>query len=147
MRDSTGRRGGLDPVALLEALKSVPEAYAPAEQDRDHHCVHVVDEPGSEGRLFTAEIARMRANYVFSARSLVRVIGQYVDTEFDPALYSFPVPPRDGNFTGSILYSYKLNWQTVLFLGYGNQHLRDGNLDLVETDRSLFFKISYAIQR
>src|SRR5438046_9573784 len=48
MRDSAGRGDGLDPVVLLEALQSVPEAYAPAEQDRDHDDVHVVDEPGSK---------------------------------------------------------------------------------------------------
>src|SRR4051794_2452388 len=48
MRDSAGRGGGLDVVVLLEALQSVPEAYASAEQDRDHHRVHVVDDPGSK---------------------------------------------------------------------------------------------------
>src|SRR5688572_9974521 len=48
MRDSAGRGGGLDLVVLLESLQSVPEAYASAEQDRDHHDVHVVDEPGSQ---------------------------------------------------------------------------------------------------
>src|SRR5918992_3891950 len=48
MRDSAGRGGGLDLIPLLEALQSVPEAYASAEQDRDHHSVHVVDEPCSK---------------------------------------------------------------------------------------------------
>src|SRR5687768_11802055 len=48
MGDSGGRGGGLDLVVLLEALHTVPEAYAAAEQDRDHHDVHVVDEPGRE---------------------------------------------------------------------------------------------------
>src|SRR5918994_1513074 len=48
MRDSAGRGGGLDLVVLLEALQSVPEAYASAEQDGDHYEVHVVDEPGCE---------------------------------------------------------------------------------------------------
>src|SRR5829696_7192899 len=48
MRHSAGRRGGLDLVVLLDALQPVPEADASAEQDRDHHRVHVVDEPGSE---------------------------------------------------------------------------------------------------
>ena len=48
MRDSAGRGDGLDVVVLLEALQSVPEAYASTEQDRDHHDVHVVDEPGSK---------------------------------------------------------------------------------------------------
>src|SRR6266540_5033190 len=48
MRDSAGRGRGLDVVVLLETLQSVPEPHAPAEQDRDHHGVHVVDEPGSK---------------------------------------------------------------------------------------------------
>src|SRR4051795_6851212 len=46
VRDSARRGDGLDLVVLFEALQSVPEAYASAEQDRDHHRVHVVDEPG-----------------------------------------------------------------------------------------------------
>src|SRR5918999_531240 len=48
MRDAAGRRGGLDVVVLLEALQPVPEPHASAEQERDHHGVHVVDEPGSK---------------------------------------------------------------------------------------------------
>src|SRR5215217_6185386 len=48
MGDAAGRGGGLDLVVLLEALQPVPEAYASADQDRDHHDVHVVDEPGSK---------------------------------------------------------------------------------------------------
>ena len=48
MRDSAGRGGGLDLVVLLEAVQSVQEAYAPAEQDRDHRDVHVIDEPGGK---------------------------------------------------------------------------------------------------
>src|SRR3954453_6763110 len=48
MRDPAGRGRGLDLVVVLEALQSVPEAYASAEQDWDHHRVHVVDESGSK---------------------------------------------------------------------------------------------------
>jgi hypothetical protein len=48
MRDSAGRGGGLDLMVLLEASQSVPEADASAEQDRDHHDVRVVDEPGGK---------------------------------------------------------------------------------------------------
>src|ERR1700752_1144817 len=48
MGDSGWRGGGLDLVVLLEALQSVPEAYASAEQDRDQHDMHVVDEPGGK---------------------------------------------------------------------------------------------------
>src|ERR1700704_3879139 len=48
MRDSAGRGRDLDLVVPLETLQSVPEPHAPAEQDRDHHDVHVVDEPGRD---------------------------------------------------------------------------------------------------
>jgi hypothetical protein len=37
-----------------------------------------------EGRLFTAEIERLKATYVFNRRARLRLIGQYVETENDP---------------------------------------------------------------
>ena len=46
--DPAGRGRGLDVVVLLESLESIPQADAAAEQDRDDHDVHVVDQPGSE---------------------------------------------------------------------------------------------------
>ena len=48
------------------------------------------------------------------------MIAQYVSTRRDPALYASPVTPKDGYFTGSVLLAYKLNWQTVLYVGYGD---------------------------
>jgi hypothetical protein len=86
--------------------------------------------------------------YSFSNRSLLRVIGQYVTTDRSPQRYTFPVSPHDAQFLGSILYSFKLNWQTVLFLGYGDDRvLNERNNDLVKLDRSFFLKVSYALQR
>jgi hypothetical protein len=99
------------------------------------------------GRLYTASVQRLKTTYSFSAKSLLRVIGQYVSTDRDPSRYTFPVRRHSGSFLGSILYSYKLNWQTVLFLGYGDDRVLLDNNDLAKLDRSLFFKISYAIQR
>src|SRR4051794_1840977 len=46
MRHAAGRRDSLDLVFPLKTLQSVPESYAAAEQDRDHHDMHVVDQPG-----------------------------------------------------------------------------------------------------
>ncbi|HVG22849.1 MAG TPA: DUF5916 domain-containing protein, partial [Thermoanaerobaculia bacterium] len=79
------------------------------------------------GRLFTAMVERVRAQYSFSNKSLVRLIGQYVTTDYNPGLYLFDVPEKDGSFLGSVLYSYKLNWQTVLFVGYGDERLLLGD--------------------
>src|SRR5437763_596202 len=99
------------------------------------------------GRLYTASVERLKTTYSFSAKSILRVIGQYVSTSSNPTLYSFPVDRHSGNFLGSLLYSYKLNWQTVLFLGYGDDRVITPFNDLVRQDRSFFLKVSYAIQR
>src|SRR5919106_661766 len=68
MCDSAGRGGGLDLVVLLEALQSVPDAHASAEQDGDYRDVHVVHEPGSKE---VADHGGTPAEaYVLAARSL-----------------------------------------------------------------------------
>jgi len=99
------------------------------------------------GRLYTASVERVKSTYSFSAKSLVRIIGQYVSTDRNSALYGFPIGSHDGSFLGSVLYSYKLNWQTVLFVGYADDRVLTANNDLAKLDRSLFFKISYALQK
>jgi hypothetical protein len=100
------------------------------------------------GRLFTAEVNRLKATYTFSARSFLRLIGQRVQVESDPDLYTFEVAPRDESFTGSALFAYKLNWQTVLFLGYGDERALEERTDRLErSGRELFLKVSYAFQR
>ena len=103
---------------------------------------------GREGRLYTALVARARAIYVFNSRMLVRIIGQYIGTRRDPSLWIEPVLARDGVFTGSALFSYKLNWQSVLYVGYGDTRAlaEDGGV-LIRSDRQFFLKVSYAIQR
>lgn len=100
-------------------------------------------------RLYTAQFERLRTLYSFSANSIIRLIAQYSSTTRDPNLYllPFPVPVHSGNFLGSLLYSYKLNWQTVLYLGYGDTRVLTAQNDLLRSDRSLFFKVSYAIQK
>jgi len=106
-----------------------------------------LDEVTASGRLYTATIGRLKGVYVFNSRSFVRAIGQYVSTSRDPDLYTFEVPSRDGTFLGSLLYGYRLNWQTVLFVGYGDSGLVNDANALVRMDRTFFFKVSYAWQR
>jgi hypothetical protein len=102
---------------------------------------------GISGRLFTARIARVKATYTFNARTFFRVIGQYQDVRREPSLWIDPVSRRDGSFAGSALFSYKLNWQTVLVVGYGDNRTLVENGDLVRADRQFFLKVSYAFQR
>ena len=51
------------------------------------------------------------------------------------------------DFSGSLLLAYKLNWQSVMFIGYGDdRELTDVNR-LAPLDRQFFVKLSYAVQR
>jgi Domain of unknown function (DUF5916) len=107
-----------------------------------------VDPRGSRQRLFSAQVERVRATYTFNSRSFLRAIVQYVETQRDPTLYPSEVQRRDANLNASALLAYKLNWQTVLFLGYGDQRALDERVDqLKPADTQLFIKLSYAFQR
>jgi hypothetical protein len=105
------------------------------------------DVGGRAGNLFTADVARLKAVYVFTPRMLVRLIGQYQEVRRDPSLWIQPVVTREGGFAGSALFSYKLNWQSVLFAGYGDARaLDETNFTLLPTGRQFFVKVSYAFQ-
>jgi hypothetical protein len=99
------------------------------------------------GRVFTAQIERLKATYNFTARAFLRVIGEYLDVDRDPGLYSIPVRAQSGSFAGSALFAYQINWQTVLFVGYADDRLQDRLGDLQPADRLVFVKVSYAFQR
>jgi hypothetical protein len=103
----------------------------------------------SDQRLFTAQVSRVRATYSFTPRAFVRLIGQYVSTDREASLYADPTTTaRSANFSGSALIAYKLNWQSVLFVGYGDdRELPDNGGHLARADRQVFLKVSYAIQR
>jgi hypothetical protein len=109
--------------------------------------LHVDDTAGVTRPLFTARVDRVRANYTFTARSFVRLIGQYVSTDRDPALFIAPHPGHDGFFSGSALLAYKVNWQSVMFFGYGDDRTLDEQRRLQRFDRQIFVKMSYAFQR
>ena len=98
-------------------------------------------------RLFTSQVERVRATYTFNPRTFLRVIVQNQRTNRDQALYSFG-PQYQGGLAGQVLAAYKLNWQTVFYVGYGD--LREVTLDQGEfepSSRQFFAKVSYAFQR
>jgi hypothetical protein len=107
-----------------------------------------VDTPeGGSGRLFLARVSRVKGTYTFTARLFARGIAQYVGTTRDPSLYSAPVAVRSGELSGSALLAYKLNWQSVMFVGYGDDRELSDARRLEPLDRQFFVKLSYAFQR
>ena len=139
------RRGTGGELVASATVRPTPHLELQMNEDRQWLDVGAT---GSAGRLFTADISRLKATYTFTSRSFLRAIGQYQSIARDPARYLVPVPPKDGTFSGSVLYAYKVNWQTVLFLGYQDDAaLLQPGRDLVRTDRQVFVKVSYAYQR
>jgi hypothetical protein len=96
------------------------------------------------GELFTLDIAQTRLIYHFGLRSFLRVILQYRQVDRNPDLYTFPVDPEEEDLLTQLLFSYKLNAQTVFLVGYSDNHLGLRDVDLTQTDRTVFFKIGYA---
>jgi hypothetical protein len=100
-----------------------------------------------EGRLYTADVARLKAIFTFSARSYLRAIVQWNGVHADPKLYPYPMPAESGDLNASLLYTYRINWQTVLYVGYGDDQQVDPFGRLRQSGRQVFFKVSYAWQR
>jgi hypothetical protein len=99
------------------------------------------------GRLFTAQVERIRGTYTFSSRMFLRAIVQNVRTNQNVDLYDAGVDQHSGNLQGSVLYAYKLNWQTVLFVGLGDVRAVDDANTFQKSDRQFFMKLSYAFQQ
>ena len=98
-------------------------------------------------RLFTAHIERVRATYAFTRRALLRLIAQHADTRRTVALFSEGAIAHEAAVDLSALFSFKLNWQTVLFVGYGDTRALDDDDRLRPRRREMFAKVSYAFQR
>jgi hypothetical protein len=109
-----------------------------------NHSLEQLDVDG--GRLFTANLSEVRATYQLNNRTFVRWIGQYLDVDRDPALYSFPIDSRSRDFFNQLLFSYKINPLTVLFLGYSDTSSGNQQVDLTQMSRTLFLKVGYAWQ-
>ncbi len=101
------------------------------------------------GRLFAAKVMQLRTVYQFNVRMFARAILQYTDIQRDPSLYLYDqVNERSKRLFPQLLFSYKVNPQTVLFAGYSGTRVGgtfDGDeVDLTETDRTFFVKLGYA---
>jgi hypothetical protein len=92
-------------------------------------------------------VARVRALVHFDARAYLRLIGQWVGTRRDPELYPYPVEAKSADLEASVLFAYRLNWQTALYVGYGDLRALDPRNELRPASRQLFAKISYAFPR
>lgn len=113
-----------------------------------------------DDRLFTSQVERLRATYTFNSRMFVRAIVQNQRTNRDVLLSggcpnipnSLPcdanIAQHSGSLASQVLFAYKINWQTVFYLGAGDlDEVIGPNGDFEPSNRQVFAKVSYAFQR
>jgi hypothetical protein len=96
--------------------------------------------------IFKADLSDLRVTWQFNVRSFIRFTTQRQDIERNVAAYTDPTTqPRTLTVGTQLLYSYKVNPQTVLYVGYADNSLDDDSVfDLTRINRTLFAKLSYA---
>jgi len=103
-------------------------------------------------RLYRASQSDVRLGYQFDMRSILKFVIQYTDISRNPDLYTYNEgesrrDERSRYFSTQLVYSYKINPQTLFYLGYSDGGFQDDNLDHLERDqRTIFTKFSYAWQ-
>ncbi len=129
-----------DALELSPELKWNVDAHL---QLQARHIYRTLDADSKE--VFTANLTDLRLSYQFSVRSFIRLALIYSDIRQNPLNNSGDVTARSKNLGSQLLYSYKLNPQTLFFAGYSDNAIRDDEVqDLTRAERSVFMKFSYA---
>jgi hypothetical protein len=139
--DFSGARLGRGSAVNLYARLN-PTDHLQLELIRNRRALSVSGE-----RLFVSHVSRARGTYNFTSSFFTRAIAQYVSTTRNPLLYLSTVDARSGSFSGSLLVAYKLNWQSVLFVGYGDDRELSDLDEWQPSSRQFFVKVAYAFQR
>jgi hypothetical protein len=129
-----GRQRRFEPAVRLDLGR-----HLRAELGHAHQRLEV-----DQGELFQADLSELRLYWQLDLRTLVRAIVQRSRVTRDPALYLETIEPESDRLFGQLLFSFKLNPQTVFFLGYSESELGTASLDRLRADRTLFAKIGYA---
>jgi len=97
------------------------------------------------GRLYRAHLIQTWLMYHFSKRAFFRGILQYTDIRRNISLYSYEEEPKFLKLFTQLLFSYKLNPRTVLFLGYSDFYNGYIDIPLKQLNHTFFLKIGYAL--
>lgn len=88
--------------------------------------------------VYKAYISELRLSYQFDVQSYLKLSLVYNHVDY-------PGVEEVKDFSTQLIYAYKLNPQTVFFLGYADSSFQDNDLTrLTTSDRTLFTKFSYA---
>ena len=110
------------------------------------HSYSYLDNEQNE-RVYTANLTDLRVYYKFNMRSMLKLVLQFKDIDRDKDAYFSNVSEINRDFASQLVYSYKINSQTLFYLGYSDKGYQDDSLKELERDQRTFFtKLSYAWQ-
>ena len=97
-------------------------------------------------RLYEVNLIDSRFIYQFNVRTYARAIVQYEDLIRNTAHYDAAagLEPRSRALFGQFLVAYKVNPQTVIYLGYSGNHAGTRAPEMRPMDRTIFLKLGYA---
>jgi hypothetical protein len=95
-------------------------------------------------RLYSANISQLTGIYQLNVRTFFRTILQYVNYDYNTGNYLYEIDEQDKRFLTQLLFSYKINPRTVLFLGYNDNYQGTKDYNLTQTNRTFFMKLGYA---
>ncbi|RUO78909.1 hypothetical protein CWI84_10190 [Idiomarina tyrosinivorans] len=101
------------------------------------------------GELYRADLTDFRVSYHFSVRSYLKLALIYNKVERNPALYRYYSVNRSSEeLSSQLLYTYKVNPRTLLYLGYSDNAIANDYIsDLRRNNKTYFMKVSYAWQQ
>lgn len=95
--------------------------------------------------VYLANISELRLSYQFDIRSYLKLSLVYNDVDRNPNNNNQLVSETNKFLSSQLIYAYKINPQTVFFLGYSDNSFQDDDITtLTREDRTFFTKVSYA---
>lgn len=103
------------------------------------------DDQGIDANVYVANISELRLSYQFDVRSYLKLSLVYSDVDRNPNNNNYFSSEQSKDLSTQLIYAYKINPQTVFFLGYSDYSFQDDDLTKLEREQRTFFsKISYA---
>jgi hypothetical protein len=96
--------------------------------------------------VYHAQLLDTRLSWQFNLRQRLRLAVQYGNTEFDLGLNPSQVEREVSDIGTQLVYSYKINPRSVFYAGYSDNYFGTEDIDIFQTERSLFLKFGYAWQ-
>ncbi len=110
---------------------------------RFRHTYQTLEADGAD--VFTANLTDIRMTYQFNLNSFLRLAVIKTDIERNPSNYVDSVDATYKGLSTQLLYSYKLNPQTVFFAGFSDSGYQDDELvEITKDSKTFFMKFSYA---